>query len=353
LKTTLVLLILAFAALDASAGQGAARGEAAEADRLNADVVKLYRAGKYDEALPVARRVVELREKALGGDDVKVAYALANLGNIYARKGDHKEAEPLFARALAVAEKRGADDFAADLNTQLGLIRVDAGKFREGEPYLVRTLEIKEKLFGAEDKRLVLALLNLADLNIFLGRPEQTHTHLGRALTLLGRPPYAKDAALVKRLRGYHCTLLGLNVFNNKELSAQVSKVAWRLEDPEKAAAFERQEKEREERAARGGAETKDGKKLVEGGVLNGKAISKPQPGYPMAAKQQRVSGTVLVQILVDESGRVVSAEAVCGHPLLAKEAVEAARGARFTPTLLSGMPVKVSGVITYNFVLQ
>ena len=94
-------------------------------------------------------------------------------------------------------------------------------------------------------------------------------------------------------------------------------------------------------------------KTIVSGGVLNGKAISKPPPAYPPIAKAARASGTVTVQIVVDESGRVISASAVSGHPLLQQAAVAAARQARFSPTLLSGQPVKVSGVITYNFVLQ
>jgi len=94
-------------------------------------------------------------------------------------------------------------------------------------------------------------------------------------------------------------------------------------------------------------------KTVVSGGVLNGKAISKPQPAYPPIAKAARASGTVTVQIVVDESGRVISASAVSGHPLLQQAAVAAARQARFEPTLLDGQPVKVSGVITYNFVLQ
>ena len=93
--------------------------------------------------------------------------------------------------------------------------------------------------------------------------------------------------------------------------------------------------------------------KTISGGVLNGRAISKPQPAYPPIAKAAHASGTVVVQILVDESGRVISARAVSGHPLLQQAAVSAARQARFSPTLLSGQPVKVSGVITYNFVLQ
>ena len=90
----------------------------------------------------------------------------------------------------------------------------------------------------------------------------------------------------------------------------------------------------------------------ISGGLLNGKAISKPQPVYPRAAKAARVSGTVYVHVILDESGRVISAEAVSGPPLLQEVAVEAARAARFSPTLVSGQPVKVSGIISYNFLL-
>lgn len=91
--------------------------------------------------------------------------------------------------------------------------------------------------------------------------------------------------------------------------------------------------------------------KPISGGVLNGKATSLPKPPYPPAARAIRADGPVTVQVLIDEGGRVVSANAVSGHPLLRPAAVQAARQARFSPTMLSGQPVKVSGVITYNFV--
>lgn len=91
--------------------------------------------------------------------------------------------------------------------------------------------------------------------------------------------------------------------------------------------------------------------KTISGGVLNGKAISLPKPEYPPAAMAVRASGAVSVQVLIDENGYVISANAVSGHPLLRAAAESAARGAQFAPTLLEGNPVKVSGVITYNFV--
>jgi protein TonB len=91
----------------------------------------------------------------------------------------------------------------------------------------------------------------------------------------------------------------------------------------------------------------------ISGGVLNGKAISLPKPAYPPIARAAHASGTVVVQVLIDENGNVVSAHAVSGHPLLQGAAVGAARQARFSPTKLSGQPVKVTGVIQYNFVAQ
>jgi protein TonB len=91
----------------------------------------------------------------------------------------------------------------------------------------------------------------------------------------------------------------------------------------------------------------------ISGGVLNGKAISLPKPQYPAIARTARASGQVTVQVTIDENGSVISARAVGGHPLLQAAAVQAARGARFSPTKLSGQPVKVTGVITYNFLPQ
>jgi TonB family protein len=89
------------------------------------------------------------------------------------------------------------------------------------------------------------------------------------------------------------------------------------------------------------------------GKVAVGRIISKPQPVYPPIAKAARAQGTVTVQFVVDEEGKVIAAQAVSGHPLLQAAAVKAAREALFSPTLLGTKPVKVAGVITYNFVLQ
>ncbi|MCA1625799.1 MAG: energy transducer TonB [Acidobacteria bacterium] len=91
--------------------------------------------------------------------------------------------------------------------------------------------------------------------------------------------------------------------------------------------------------------------KQISGGVLNGKASKLVLPDYPPAARAVKASGAVNVQVTIDEQGNVVSASAVSGHPLLRAAAVEAARNSIFAPTMLQGVPVRVTGVIVYNFV--
>lgn len=87
--------------------------------------------------------------------------------------------------------------------------------------------------------------------------------------------------------------------------------------------------------------------------MLNGKAVSLPKPVYPLAAKDMGAAGVVTVEVMVDETGKVISARALSGHPLLQTACVNAARLARFSPTILSGQAVKVLGTITYTFLRQ
>lgn len=89
-------------------------------------------------------------------------------------------------------------------------------------------------------------------------------------------------------------------------------------------------------------------------GILNGKAVSLPRPEYPMGVLGPRASGTVSVFVEVDEQGNVSSVRDVCqGPPDLTAATIKAVRKARFSPTIVSGQPVKVTGFVQYNFVVQ
>lgn len=102
------------------------------------------------------------------------------------------------------------------------------------------------------------------------------------------------------------------------------------------------------------------------GGVIQGQAIKRVAPNYPLFAKDLRVYGTVIVEVVVDEQGDVINARYLKGNfhrprnvtedqargvaEDLKKAAVDAARKWKFTPTKLIGVPVKVVGTITFNF---
>ena len=113
--------------------------------------------------------------------------------------------------------------------------------------------------------------------------------------------------------------------------------------------------------------------KEIKGGILNGKAVSLPHPEYPADAKAAGLEGKVFVDVVIDESGAVLSAAAATdvrmtrwvrgdesgqtevqpADPMLREAAEKAALAARFSPTMLSGVPVKISGTIIYDFVLR
>ena len=94
---------------------------------------------------------------------------------------------------------------------------------------------------------------------------------------------------------------------------------------------------------------TKSGK-AVSNAPFNGKALVLPEPNYSRAAKLARASGMVAVIFTIDEAGKVISAHAMRGHPLLQEAAIKSALKSRFTPIMVNGRAMKVTGIINYDF---
>jgi TonB family protein len=92
-------------------------------------------------------------------------------------------------------------------------------------------------------------------------------------------------------------------------------------------------------------------RKPAEVGVIDGIALNPIQPEYPQAAKNAKVAGIVSVQVVIDEKGSVISATPTSGHSLLHGAAVQAAYQSRFPPTLISGIPIKITGILNYTFI--
>ncbi|HJZ83718.1 MAG TPA: tetratricopeptide repeat protein [Polyangia bacterium] len=157
-----------------------------EAAGLLSQIEKLAKAGKYDEALPLARQALALREKALGPDSPQTALCVHTLGSLLWFKGDDKSAEQLWRRALATREKAlGPEhpDVAATLNN-LGSMYNRRRDYGAAEPLLKRALAIREKALGPEHPLVAQTLDNLATTYKESGRLGQAEPLARRALAI-------------------------------------------------------------------------------------------------------------------------------------------------------------------------
>ena len=300
----------------------------AEASRLSLKVVKLYNDGKYDEALPLAKRALELRERALGPDHEMVQSALLNLAEIYTAKTKYGEAQKLVERLLKTYEKTvGPEDAgAAIFLDKLAFLAYVQGDLSKSEAAYKRALAIREKVFGQNHLEFATSLYMLAEFYRFTGKFEKAQPLYERSTILRGKLLGREHPDYLKAKERYFCVALE---------TGQEKKI----KDIEKILGDTLGTK------ARG---------VTEDAILNGRAISLPKPSYSDEARRYRAQGRVVIKVTIDELGNVIDASDMCGgNPLLVKPSLQSARAARFTPTKLSGQPVKVTGVITYNFVVQ
>jgi CHAT domain-containing protein/Tfp pilus assembly protein PilF len=157
-----------------------------EAAALNERVVELSGAGKFSEAIPLARRALEINEKALGLDHPDVAASLNGLAVLYDRQGRYTDAEPLYRRALAIEEKAlGLDhpDVAALLNN-LAVLYDRQGRYADAESLNKRSLVIREKSLGPDHPDVATALNSLASLYYSQGRYADAEPLYKRALVI-------------------------------------------------------------------------------------------------------------------------------------------------------------------------
>jgi TonB family protein len=301
--------------------------ELLEAEKLNIEVVKLFTAGQYDSAITLAKRVLQIREKTLAPGNELINSALINLAELYLTRQKYGEAERYYQRLLAFYEQAPAQDVPAiaRILDRLAFLSYMQLEFDKAEKLYQRTIALREQAQGPDQLDVAAALYNLAEFYRFRGSYKKAEPLYQRAIEIKGKTLGPENKDVLKALDRYSCLYYSTNQMEKvKDLESQFS--FFRPQDIHA---------EKEE-------------------ILNGKAINLPKPEYPSEALRAGVSGTVVVKIMVDETGKVIKAEDMCSeHPGLTSAAVKAAYKALFTPTLRSGMPIKVRGVITYGFKTQ
>ena len=184
---------------------------AEDAVALDAKVEKLYREGKYPEAIEIAKRVLAIRERALGPEHADVRTALNNLAELYRLQGRYAEAEPLYRRSLAIREKTLGPEHA-DVGTalnNLALLYSNQGRYAEAEPLYRRSLAIREKALGPEHLHVGFSLHNMAELYRLQGRYAEAEPLYRRSLAIREKalgPEHPDVAATLNNLAGLYQT---------------------------------------------------------------------------------------------------------------------------------------------------
>ncbi|BBD57794.1 peptidase-like protein [Nostoc sp. HK-01] len=158
-----------------------------EANELSQQVDKLYQEGKYSAAIPLAERVLAIREKVLGKEHPDVATSLNNLAYLYSAQGKYQQAETVYLRALAITEKvlgKEHPDVATSLNN-LAYLYSEQGNYQQAELLYLRALAIREKVLGKEHPDVALSLNNLAELYRVQGKYQQAEPLYLRSLAIL------------------------------------------------------------------------------------------------------------------------------------------------------------------------
>lgn len=318
------VLTLLFLATLLLASQSQESPELQEANTLNDSAVKLYNQGKYNEALPLAKRALEIRDKLLPRTDPRISSSLTNLGEIYIAQKDYKPARQIFERLLQIQEELfGPEDvnlaFTLD---RLAVLHYVARNPRETEAAYKRALALREKTLGPNDAQVAESWFKLGEFYRFERDLKPAVESYRKALNLYGKLSGSYSSEFERASDGFAC----LGYAYDKDLFKELREIRKQFANPEV-------------------------KEAEPGMILNGRALSLPQPEYPAAAAERRLAGIVVVKVEIDEAGSVISAIDMCkGPPYLSEAALAAARKAKFTSTKLSGQPVKVKGVIQYNF---
>jgi TonB family protein len=302
-----------------------------EAGKLNGEAVSLFNQKKFAEALPLAQKVVAIREKELGRNHLFVAQAYWNLAHIQAHLGKRKESENSFEKAFDGYENNQPLS-AADEKSYVRLLEMIAfnqavkGELDKSEKKFQRAVEVHEKIYGQDALETANSLSKLADLYQLKGDYKKAAPLLLRALDIKTQKTGMGSDDAKEVFQSFSCALTKLG--REEELKDVENKYLPRKTQSELTPS-------------------------IKAGVVNGKALNLIVPPYPAEAKEKRVSGTVNVNVLINETGNVITACAVTGARELHRASEIAAYGSKFTPTTVQGKPVRVTGTIVYNFVAR
>jgi tetratricopeptide (TPR) repeat protein len=305
--------------------------ESSDAAALEVQVVKLYKEGKFDDAVPLAKRVLKIREGQLSPSDPLLADSMGNLAMLYLAKGKFDDADSLLKRALAIYEQspdQNALVLAKTLDS-LGNVRLFKSDEKKAEEFFLHALAIKEKNLKPDHEEIFSSFNSLVDLYTV-------------------NKDYAKASAMMERIIAIKEQKLGDSDTQVGRLIERRACLMYRAHDDAEAEKTEA----RANHILYSTLATRPEPIELPAQVFACKIITNPRPDFPSVARSRGFSGRATMDVAVetDEAGNVTSVKFVGGDKAFKSVAENAAWGAKIRPTIVDGRPVKVAGVISYGF---
>lgn len=323
-----VIVLLASLLLVASATAQSQDDALKEASQLSLQVVKLHNEGKYEEALPMAKRAVEIRESLLGKEDPLVADALSNLGAVMMAMKNYGGAQSQYEKALSIYEKAYGETSLKVCGAldNLGWLNYAANNNSKAENLFQRSLVIKEKLLGPDHAEVAQAVEILARFYQRTGKYDKSISLYKRIVAMWEKLPGNNQIKAADALEQCACVMrLNRQEMEANKLDMQSSGIRFRA------------------------GVRPDGVNIpFPANVRN--AVRTETPVYPTAAKSARITGAIVIEVIIDATGKVTDAKVKCGADIFAQAALEAARKWRFEPLKSPGAPAKTMTSITFNF---
>lgn len=308
--------------------------ESTDVAKLELEVVKLYKAGKFEEAIPLAKQVLKIREQQLPANDPLVADALGNLAMLYMARKKFDDAEVLLQRALTIYEQTAGGNALVLAKTldSLAHARLFKSDIREAEKYYMRALAAKEKALSPDHEEILYSLNNLVDFHVNNRDYGAATSMLQRIISIKEQKLGGSDTQVGRLLERMACLM-----YRNKD-NAEAEKVEARANHILYSALM-----------------TMPDTIELPHQVFSCKLINNPRPDFVSVARARRFSGTIKMDVAVetDEAGNVTKARFISGDPAFKSVAEKAALGAKLRPTIVDGLGVKVGGVISHQFMTQ
>lgn len=330
MKQSYLILLIILLSFFSVKSQPTSNDSRAELNKMNLDVVKLFKENNFNEALPIAKKAVEFAEKQFGEKSIETGLALSNLGYIQNLLKDERSGENSFERSTKILKKisnleKHNEELLAEMLEHLA-IKKQKKDFLYAESEVEEAILWREKASGQNAKQLVGTYFLLANISYWKKEYKKSADRYYKVLELAEQNRNINNEEA--KMAYYRCRCSFIKAGKEDELTGL---------------------KQRFEMNSNSIVATDLSGNV--GTILNGKALNLVRPPYPQEAKAERAQGTVNVEILIGKNGKVLSA---CGsnkvHPALIESSEVAALNSTFSPTTIGGNPVNVTGRIVYNF---